>query len=473
MKKNDTRYSKQNEEAELPQQLRIHPKAAAVLDKYRGHEILDSLKKAFDLASSISDDFKECTHFSLLDAKHIDELGALDTSVQAEWFWREMNLLLVLLTRTSAKSILCSIDGIAWALGSRNELLLALSTRALLEHAAGLGYLSDRIAAISERLTREIWPRFRSKDNSLLVTEGDRKIRDTLLRFAVGRVAEVKSDNIPSVQESSAAWKAYSKGMNDIPKHLTAVRIGEMIDVVAQTPGRQVLGPVYKLLSEYCHPNSASRTLDFDVTMNDDGRHHITVPVSASVSAGFMRVLDLCRFTIPIACDVASEGLNALVGVGMPMTKELMGTRLARPMSQRVVDSHGRMSWISVGQIAHVRPKVSAVLSPEQKQRVLNVREQFKSACDDPIEKWIDDVACEGPNAEAELQLWEHLASVYQRELNDRGDLAALDRKVLYHAVVQSSNVPSAADFLVTLPNYSGYPDLERVVARVHRRIHT
>jgi hypothetical protein len=103
-----------------------------------GGALIESLKMTFEHAARTSDELRDCKYFRLLDDNSLELLGQTDERRQVDWFWQQINELLVVVTRTASRAVLNTIDGISWALGSRNELMLALAGRSLLEHSAAL-----------------------------------------------------------------------------------------------------------------------------------------------------------------------------------------------------------------------------------------------------------------------------------------------------------------------------------------------
>src|SRR4051794_35114105 len=125
-KRHDRARKKPNQELSPPR-FRIHPKAPEVVHRLGGRELLECLRQTFEQTSRISHELRECRYFYLLDKVHFDDFAQIDERRQIDWFWRQMNELLILVARTASRAVVSTIDGISWALGSRNELVLALS----------------------------------------------------------------------------------------------------------------------------------------------------------------------------------------------------------------------------------------------------------------------------------------------------------------------------------------------------------
>jgi transposase-like protein len=456
--------------AKPSEQLRIHPRAASTLDQCRATEVLGSLKSVFETATSISAELNDCTNFTLLALDELHELGNADALLQAGWFWHDVNLLLVLLARTNARTIQGLIDSLSWAFGSRNELQLALSTRSFLEHAAALAYLQDSLFGITKKLQGVVWPNLGTNDPRLIVEKSDLDVRNTLVRFAVGRVAEIVGEHILSDSDSFDTWKQFQAGMRQVSPHLKSLRVGEMRSALVNVRGRQILGPIYELLCEYCHPNSASRNVEFQVDTNRQGKHRLVVGKATETSVGFNRLMGICRVAVPRICDAAREGLIALRECIMPMAAETFGGFEPKPYSHRTVDPHGRVSWVEEHEIARIPPQVRAVLTPEQELRIQALAQKFERAAPNSLEKWRYDMSCEGPFLEEELAHFEHLARVFQQELKERGPISDEDCVRLYLALIKSMEAASVDELISIFPPCRHLSALERVLKRVQHR---
>jgi hypothetical protein len=320
---------------------RIHPKAPEVADRLDGRALLECLKKTFEQAARVSHELRECRYFSLLDEVHLDLLAETDERRQIDWFWRQMNELLVVVIRTASRAVVSTIDGLSWALGSKNELILALSARSLIEHAAALHDV-ELDAEFQSRLTQEIWPNQRSDSPLLCLTDQDKDAHKALLRFAVGRRVQFPAEPVPFSGDSKSKWEKFNKALKCVPPQFEAKQFMTSIDSLSKQAGHHHVRSAYELLCEYCHPNSASRTLDFNLTMTEFGKHHLTDRSKDVLSIGLRNVHGI----FPLCCQAIEHSLASLSNCRKPMPAEPPGQAEPPVGGQRVVDEYGRVSWV-------------------------------------------------------------------------------------------------------------------------------
>ena len=259
-------------------QIRLSSAAQSLMADLKAEDVITALQDLFSHAASINVKLQDCAYFNLLDGSHLNDLCQADGTADA-WFWRQINQLLILLCRTNSRVALNLVDGFCQALDAQNELTLAFCGRALIEHAAAHSYLANKLAPSERRLATEIWPLRGTSAPCLVTTAEDICLRQVLIRFAVGRLVQRSDLAMPLPTAGMGDWMRLAESMRDVPERFRPVSIRDLIDGMIQTPGRQRLRHDYNLMSEYCHPNSASRTLDFHTEQTEFGNHVLFAPV--------------------------------------------------------------------------------------------------------------------------------------------------------------------------------------------------
>ncbi len=448
-----------------PFRLRVHPKAHEVANKLHSGAIVQQLRKTFHIAASASSTLRECTHFSLLDGDSLKRLAEYHDFTHAAWFWPQMNQLIILIARGASRSVQNLVDALTWAIGSRNELALAMAARALLEHSAALNRTRDKLSSIAKRLEREIWPHFHRTRNDLpqlLVTEGDEGVRRELLCFAVGRVVQVKEDERPSRSDPQAVWDKFISSMNKVPAEIHPKKVGRLIEQMGARHGRPELLAIYRLLSEFCHPNSASRSLDFRVFCSDLGTHSLTTDNDAENTASFVNIFSNCCSIIPVCCKAIEDALAILLSSHKPLSVETLGQNHAFPGAMSIIDDFGRQRWVEAASIAFLPSKNSMPLSAEQKERIARLEERLGPQ-GKPLEESLRLFECEGPNAENEIRMMEHMVNVYERELMS----TALSPGDLWAAILASSLHRTIDDLIRSVPDLKRLPEVEKIFRQV------
>lgn len=451
-----------------PLRLRVHPKAYEVANKLHSGATVQNLRTTFQVAATTSFTLRECKYFSLLDAESLRRLAEHHDYTHASWFWPQMNQLIIFIARGAARSVQNLVDAITWAIGSRNELALALATRAMLEHSAALDRARDNLSTIAERLKREIWPHFhrtRTDCPQLLVTDTDEAVRRELLRFAVGRLVQVNGKEVPSHSDPQTTWDTFNRSMKKVPEEITPERVGELVKKMSVRQGRPELVAIYSLLSEFCHPNSASRTLDFRLFSSDLGTHTLTSDDEPEPTASFTTVFSYCRSIVPVCCNAIDDTLTTLLSCHKPIPVETLRHSHAFPGTMSTVDEFGRQQWAEATSIAFLPSKNSIPLSGEQKERIARLEKRL-GPLGKPLEESLEAFASDGPYTENEIRMMEHMVDVYEEELTHT-DLSPGD---LWAVILASSLHRTIDDLLFSLPDLKMCPGVERVFRQVKRQ---
>ena len=340
-----------------PAHIKFHPQAWNVATRLNDCEVLRQLKRSFDRASEIAYSLRECTTFEFMGHDESLSFREDDPASHALTFWIEVSMLLNAAIRTGARAVQNVIDAITWSVGSRNETLFALSCRSLLEHAAGFQRLHSRLREWRQRLVEEIWPG-KASDTSYLVADSDLSMRKELVVFVGGARCKIPEQSFPAVTDSIGAWERFAKQAKEDNEHLQSSHVMTDISSMMKLEGQHQLCLVYDILSEYCHPNSASRTLDCRKRINSFGRYTISISDSSELSPGFCTLFSLCRELAAPSCRSIDETLDFLVACRKPMPA-IHSLQVEPPIGgMPAIDEHGRRHFVRMGQAAPLLPEI-------------------------------------------------------------------------------------------------------------------
>jgi hypothetical protein len=463
-KRNNRNRKSQNECRATASEFRIHPKAYDVANQMGDKSSIDYLRNIFNLASSAMNELRDCTHFEFLSEIHIDDIGHFNERGQLYSFWVQTNQLIILARKTSSRAVIGLVDGLCSALGSKNELVFGLMARALIEHSASLHALNKCVGPLQQHLV-VVW------GNGICdqpISDSDKHLRKELLRFVVGRRVRLEAQDVPLQGDSISKWKAYNDSLRSVPDDFESRQIMTAIDSLSKQENSRHLRTIYEYLCEYCHPNSASRTLDFNITIFDSGKHRVVADTEYGLSPGFRSVYSLCQAIIPSCCNAIESCLSVLSRCQMPINDKLEMLKLPPIGGKRVVDQFGRVGWVRPEQFRSVPGLFGrAKLSDHQLERIKRFQEVFREVQPMTLEERIERFEGEGPNLEQEMTIWEHLLDVYEAELKDRGIATLPLQKLLFIAFWQFFEQPSLGDALSVRPELKALSDLARVYARV------
>src|SRR4051794_27017192 len=106
---------------------RPHSGSESVVVQLDAPEILADLRGAYDALAVIHQRISCSNWFTFLDKSDFGRLRAQGEQLEAEFLWRQVHQLLILVARSSCFGACSLIDGITWSLGTVNELTLALT----------------------------------------------------------------------------------------------------------------------------------------------------------------------------------------------------------------------------------------------------------------------------------------------------------------------------------------------------------
>lgn len=431
-------------------------------------ELLSCLDDCFRRATAVDAQFSECTYFQLLEREFLNELENRDEPLGHEAFWSQVNQLLILISRSESRSVLRLVDGLMHSVAQTNELALALLARSLIEHACAVCWTGSKVAAHSQRLHDEIWPASCSHP----VTDADRPLRDDLLRFALG--ARIRVDNLapPDKQASKAKWDKYRKSAEHaVPEELRAEQVLDHVDFLSKQPDYRDIRAAYDRLSEYCHPNAASRTLDFHSHRGEPATHTLTFAKTTTFTVGFITVFDVVRSVLPLLSDRLDQDLNLIAKAAMPMKPIATYPQgsIPPPGTIRAVDMHtARELWVKSNQL-HTPSVTPATLTADQERRIRIIADTFAGVSNRTLETWFD-LFAKNMNVEGEIRLGERMAKVFAQEVANRPGAPLREQKLLYLAVNEGVSWKNLGDLLSARPELKSLPNLERVFEQLQIR---
>ena len=293
-----------------------------------------------------------------------------------------------------------------------------------------------------------------------------------LFRCALDKKAEVRLDHLPNEDASVRAWDRFNKDSeNGVPPERQALSICMCLDKLAKVKRFRWVNTIYAMLSEYCHPNAASRAIEHEVHKNDVGTFYITLSSQRATSPAFNRIYRIVNETLSRLIYLRMrESFAALSTCRMPMAPlEISAENGAPPIGYLPeVDEHGRRYYYTPT-ASDYQGEVLTELTADQIRRAEYVFSVFADFHPKIImTEWIKAFAVEAPRqAEIELRLFEHMASVYQLELNERPPLDRDIRKLLFAAAFFSRAFSTAGELLSFCPSLKRLVDWERVFDRI------
>ena len=183
-------------------------------DRLSGKNVLDSIEETHRLASSILADLHDCKRLLFWDTEHLSRIAKEGHYQPTIEFWHELNRLLIASCLGEAAALMKIIEGMAWALNSRNEIIFALCMRSYIEHASVINDLKTAIFRPLDRISKEVWPNY----SIAQFNSNDMEVRDKLIRFVRGRIAQLDENTSPS--RSQAGYPEGEKGAH-IETHIS------------------------------------------------------------------------------------------------------------------------------------------------------------------------------------------------------------------------------------------------------------
>lgn len=436
--------------------------------KLYSEHVLSCLDDCFRKATAVDAQFSECTDFQLLQREFLNELERRDEPFGHETFWSQVNQLLILISRSESRSVLRLVDGIMHAVARTNELALALLARSFIEHACAVCWTSCKVAAHARRLQSEIWP----SNCSATVIDDDRRLRDDLMKFALGARTSVDGLTPPDNRASQSQWQKYRKSSEHaVPEELRAEQVLDQVDFLSKQADYRDIRATYDRLSEYCHPNAASRTLDFRSHSDEPAMQTLTLAEGTAFTVGFITVFDAVRTVLPRLSDRLDQDLEVLANAAMPMAPvaNRPSGSIPPPGTICAVDMQtARVLWVKSDQL-HATSVNPATLTDDQKRRIRKIADAFAAVSNRTPETWLD-LFAKNMNVEREIQLSERMAKVFTQELAKRPGASPRERSLLFLAVNEGVSWKNLGDLLSTRPELKSLPNLERVFEQLRTK---
>lgn len=438
-------------------------------------DLVKTIAEADERAAALDLALDECRTFQFLDRANFEMLKAANGAIEAEFFWRHLHQLLIVGVRMGCNAARSLFSGLGAAIVSLNPLPVALTLRSLIEHAAVLEFVRERLGPQVKRMRDDVWPAY-AKRQPPQPTDIDRDIHAELYRMVFGRGTLLEFDAMPENDALPGQWtRYYEERRGDrsvIPPEERVREVGKYIAPTKSKDGCRQFRAIYNYLSEYCHANGSSRAFDFWVLDTGTGKLRVTRKGRNVPGPGLRMVVMCAKKAAPSACNVIVNALEAMVSAMMPIRGEPRLLKDTPPVGHVLaVDVHGRHIAVPSEAIdARYDPARAVEITEEQAARVARIRRAFLDVSQHSLEHWLNNFRMETVYVEDELRLWEHLAMVYTQEVADRPAIRPRERKLLYAALCAVPEANSLGDLLSSYPAFKGLPDLERVFRRVKQR---
>ncbi len=444
----------------------IDEECSKLIAELDGEKVVHVVEVLYNYVTGLEDELLLCKHFQFLSPSHLQGIEGKNFRAEARLFWREVNLLLTYIVRAWARTSRTLIEGTIKSLASRNELLLSLTVRSFIEHTCSLVYLSGEVAKSHLRFER-IWTEFLAGtlSSDCVPTPEERQLHATLFKFAVGSRVEFTPEQAPGPGDSISSWRQYNDSLKSVPGEMQAISVVKCIDRTIVRDGYRWVKTVYEIFCEYCHPNAASRSLDFSRYRSVAGKHFASDLSSGELSPSFRRIWDLTDSSIPAMCLLMHEGLCSLSScrLTMPELDESAEEGLPPVGSVSQIDAHGRIAYYDPRTIGRNDYRLTQLTSSQVTRAATILRtfsEFFKASVDD----WLNSfVAMVPANAEFELTVWEYMARVYSTELERRVCPKEEERRLLMVAIIRSREFVAVGELLSAVPLLKRLPDVDRV----------
>jgi len=444
----------------------IDEECSKLISQLDGEKVVHMVEVLYNYVTGLEQELLLCKHFQFLSPSHLQEIEGTHFRAEARLFWREVNLLLVYIVRAWARTSRTLIEGTIRSIASRNELLLSLIGRSFIEHACSLGYLNGVISKSHLRFEGICADFLADTLNADCVpTPEERLLHATLFKFAVGRRVEFAPEEAPGPGDGISSWRKYNESLKSVPDEMQSISVVTCIDKTIARDGYGWVKTVYEIFCEYCHPNAASRSLDFSRYESITGKHFASDLSSGGLSPSFRRIWGLTSSSIPALCILMRESLCSLSSyrLTMPELDESAVEGLPPVGSVSQVDEHGRVAYCDPRTIAGDDDRLTELTS-SQVSRAAAILRIFSEFFVVSVDKWLNSFAYMVPaNAEFELNVWEYMARVYSTELEQRMCPQEEERRLLMVAVMRSREFLAVGELLSAIPRLKRLPDIDRV----------
>jgi hypothetical protein len=277
--------------------------------KLDGNELIEALEQTYIRAARILEKLEVCTHLKFLDEEYIENLLNQNRREAYIQFWSSINTLLIFNLRNASESVMKLIEGISQSIGTKNELLFALSLRSLIEHSCILDDVKEKVEANRNFLPATIWESERR--HSMKPLQGLIDLRKELMLFAVGHNIQLDT-NIPDEHSSKKAWERFISSSRKVPDQFKVKNsVMHYIDRCTNRNHFFLLRYVYELLCEFCHPNMHARSLNFIPRNFGEAINFQNSPIEG-FSYGFYYIFRLGQSIVPFITRRINVGFEVL-----------------------------------------------------------------------------------------------------------------------------------------------------------------
>ncbi len=449
----------------------------SALEDLHSSFVKEDLCEAWNGAAEIDSRLRNCTRFSFIGDETWEHLRNRSVPLEASRFWAQVSQLLILITRTSCSAVQRLVEATALAIGQQNEIALALVSRAMIEHCGSLVWLRAKILAPSfDRLRSVVWPAILSTADAPSPQEPDRTLQEDLVRFAFGARATTAGIEEPDAQPDAEAgkgqWEKYLKKIEKIPESIKVTGVMSYVDQLAKHRGYRDFRVNHALLSEFCHPNSSSRTLDFVTLAHGAVSREISHIRGSSFSPGFLEVFDILRQCVSRMCDRLSQDLGSVHGACYPLPEQAEdeGDRIPPPGSRPFAHLFtGCVVWTDPSNVCVDSNRPLGTLSADQQTRALSVAQILATPKGITEQEWIRQLRY-SIDIERELRVSEQMAAVFREETDDRPNADASERRVVYEAIEKGVACKSIGELLSNSPHLKSVRGLDRLFLRLEEQ---
>jgi hypothetical protein len=454
-----------------PEKYTCPSETVSVLERLYSEFLSEDLVGAWNQASKIDFGLRECTSFSLIAGEVLDELRSRSKEMELDRFWGQTSQLLILITRSYCRVIQRLIEGASDAIRGENELSLAFVSRALIEHCGALLWFRTNVLAdCHARLNDDVWPAEKMGQPLPDPTESDRRVQENLIRFALGARANLEGAQRPSDECGRTRWEKYRKKIESLPDEISAKGVMDYVDELVRHEGYRDLRVNHAILSEYCHPNSASRTFDFVASSRRHLSRRIVEVAGADFTPGFIEVFDVFRNIMVRVCDRFSQDLEVASTACIPMSGQPMQCEdfVPPPGWVRVTDLFtGRTSWVDPIEIG-LPKKPAAQLKADQEERAIKLASILASPAGVSEHDWILRLR-RNSDVESELQISEHMAQVFVGEMRQRPNASPSEGNLVYLAIERGLYCKSTEELVSILPSIKSLGNVDRLFSALKK----
>ena len=424
--------------------------------EYESTEFNLSIIRLSDTITQISEKLTDCRHFHFLDKDKIIKL--LESNEDYSTIEYQLNRLLILSIKCSCHSLSKIIESILFSNHLNNEIMLAFSVRAIIEHVC---IFDDLVFTIESNFQEKSNRKNQKPEPDEVKAFPEIIMMNEFIRFVIGSRI-VFQNEMPSEDASNKQWEKYLKDIQNVPEHLTSKNVLTCIDKFGKRYDLRRLRIIYDILSEFVHPNSSSRM--FRYNRNDIDGSYFIEENAESTSDCFLQIFNLSTQIVPYTVDINISNLEKMIKYLMPM-KEPENSKRGEHGKIKQYDHFGREIWIDSKQIS-TESMVKVPLSDDQIKRLKAIKKVFSEFDKKPFDEFVKNIQ-KSINPEVEIRIYEHLAKVYEFEIKERKNCAYKKRKKLYTIIIGISLGFSKEKFASEYTWFSAFDNFERVRNRI------